>query len=526
MNNYFREIKPVLNKLQRLNVFESLDVVRKYVYASIYRKRHEYICGIDSPLYYGIEVYTADFFIKNIIIYSTIVRGEISLSEVKTRKIICKPIEELQQKINHNRMKEQPTVWVSSYFFNQINMQPEGNEKLMLYRQYYIYNEPSVKKVVEETLGYPLLHFFRMLLFLYAVFVNHFCHPIEHLFMGTSSDNDLDVVALKHILAILSKPLSELKELCKDELRYDEDRILGYYNDSPHIKYPLISFEQKAYCVVPSCILFSAFDYLYHILNQNSSPQSRDLFAKRYEEYIGEIFSYYFENSKIEYTHEITYKYRKYEKLTSDWIVWDDTDICFIDCKIKKITIEGQRANTIDRDLLDTIIREKPYTSAKKKEISQIPEGLTKDIINYGIDLGKIFVCYDDYEENRIESLRFMPGKKYHMCLLTLEQNFCNAYEIRNDIIKIAQSYRDFKTGNHRCILDEDVMIISTREIERYIPIIADVGIAKFVELKKNGSIDRIKENNEFLRTKCKTELLDELLQDINAKANKMNQYN
>lgn len=182
MINYYSEIKPVLNKLRKLNVFDSLDVIRKYVYTSIYRKNVGYIQGIESPQYYGIEVYFADFLIKNSLIYSSIVREDKSLVQAKTRKEVCKPIIDLQHIVNDIRMKEHPTVWVSSYFYNQINMQPEGNEKLMLYRHFYMYKEPNVRAVIEKSLGFPLENYFGILFFLYSCFVNHFCRPKEHLF--------------------------------------------------------------------------------------------------------------------------------------------------------------------------------------------------------------------------------------------------------------------------------------------------------------------------------------------------------
>ena len=517
MNNYFSTIKPVLNKLTELNIFVSLDVVRKYVYYTIYRKGIENIRGIECPQKGVVEIYIADFLIKNLIIYSSIAREKKSFTEVKTREAILSPIYELQRTVNEKRMEEYPTIWVSSYFFNQINMQPEGNERILFYRYYFIYNEPQVLLKIEESLGFPLLNYFRMLFLLYSGYANHFYYPIDQLFNFFSNDS-LDLVALKYILSIISKPLTELKELCKNDDRYDEDQIMGYYADSPHVKYPLIEFEQKLYCVIPAFILLASFDHLYHILNEKDQ-ETRTKFAVNFERYIGKIIESHFSNTgtkKIKYKTEIKYKFQKKEKKTSDWIIWDETDICFIECKIKKVTIIGQKANNIDVDLINRILNEKPFSNSNRKKISDLPEGLTKDIINYGIDLGKIFVCYDDYVENHIKEFLYMPGKRFHAFLLTLEQNFNNAYEIRNEIIKIAQCYRNYMAKNSRIISDDEVIILSSRDIERQIPIIAEKGIAEYMNIREQGDLYKYEVNSEYLSNQCKKVLLDDLLKDIN----------
>ena len=219
MNNYYSEIKPVLNKLSKLNVFDSLDVIRKYVYASIHKQDKAYIRGIEKPLYESIEIYFADFLIKNSIIYSSVLRPERYLSQVKTRHDICTPIMELYHNVSKNRMKDHPSIWVSSYFYNQLNMQPEGNELIMLYRQFCMYDDPKVREVIENIIGFPLNNYFRMVFFIYACYARTFSYS----FKFNKSDEKPDTKALQYVLAVMSKPLSALRELCKDDSRYDED---------------------------------------------------------------------------------------------------------------------------------------------------------------------------------------------------------------------------------------------------------------------------------------------------------------
>ena len=512
MTNYFSILKPVLNKLTRLNVFDSLDVIRKYVYASIYKRNKVFGQGIENPLYFGIDIFFADFLIKNSIIYSSVVREKESLSKAKTRKDIIAPIKNLHDRICDNRMEKHPTIWVSSYFFNQLNMQPEGNERVMFYRYYFIYNEPEVLPKIEESLGFPLLNYFRMVFLLYVGYINHFFYTKDQL-MKFFPKTPEDGKALNYILSHISKSLKELNKLCKDEARYDEDRMMEYYADSPHIEFPLLENEGKLYCVVPAYILYAAFNHLYKILNTNNQ-KTRDKLATNFEKYIGAILESYFSvngNKKINYRSEISYGGEK----TSDWIIWDKTDICFIDCKIKRITISGQKANSIDYDIIDYILQEKPFSNSKKDVISNLPEGLTKDIVIFGKDLGKIFVCYDNYQENRIDEFPYMPNKRFHAMLLTFEQNLNNVDEVKNAIIKIAQCYRDYKSKNNKIILDDEIIFLSSRYFERHIPLIAKKGLSEYMNIIKQGNLYCCGEANEFLSNQFKKEVLNDLLKDL-----------
>lgn len=68
--NYFHRIKPVLNKLTELNVYDSLYVVRAYIQASVDRNtRKEFIQGVNHSEANSVEVWFADFLIANIIKY-------------------------------------------------------------------------------------------------------------------------------------------------------------------------------------------------------------------------------------------------------------------------------------------------------------------------------------------------------------------------------------------------------------------------------------------------------------------------
>ena len=111
-------------------------------------------------------------------------------------------------------------------------------------------------------------------------------------------------------------------------------------------------------------------------------------------------------------------------------------------------------------------------------------------------------------------------ARKYDELSEQTIESICN--EIKNDIIRIAQSYRDYYSKEKYSINDDEVMLISSRDMERDIPLIANNGIAKVMEWEHNGDIYKYKEDNTYLRNLCKSTLLDKLLLDINEKVVKL----
>jgi len=524
MKNYYTEIKPVLNKLSELNVIDSLGVVRQYINVYAHNKSKAFVNGVNKPEYNSIEIYFADFLIVNIIRYSQEFSCKKSLRDVNTRHSICTPVNDLQDKVNKERIGNAPFVWLNSYIFNQDNMQLRINPLILFYRYYYLYNTPNIRELAENTFKFPLESYFKATFFIFCLFQGeHFSYKEKAVFPTEFPDSDDTFIAIKYILSDISKSLSELKALCKSNCSFDENRIFNYYSDSPHIKYPLIKYEGVYYCVVPNYIICAALEGLYYKLDWNNRTEitnREDLvkeFSNNFEKYVGIIFQHYFNNSSISYQSEITYKTGKNEAKTSDWIVWDEKDICFIDCKAKRITVEGKRAVDLDYSLIDVVLREKPFSNKRRKEVIEkgMPDGLTKDLIELGIGLGKIFVSYDDYKNNRIVGFPYMGNKTFHAYILTLEDNFCNIFDIKDAIIKVAQCYRDEKSFSSCTIKDDEVKFISIKDIEEDTPTLAKLGVAKFLDVDKNNEIEKYWIKNDFLIGKANSELIDDMIKEM-----------
>ena len=524
MRNYYSEIKPVLNKLSELNVLDSLKIIRQYINAYAHNNSKLLISGVNKPEYNSVEIYFADFLIVNIIRYSQESSAKKSLKDVNTRHAICSPINDLQNKVNKERIEKEPFIWLNSYIFNQDNMQLRINPLIIFYRYYYLYNTPNIRELAEEIFKFPLESYFKATFFIFGLFEGrHFSYKEKALFPIDYPQSDHTFEAIKYILNDISRSLPELRALCKKYCNFDEDKIFNYYSDSPHIRFPLIKHDETYFCVVPNYIICAALEGLYYKLDWNNRTELTNKeeigleFSSNFEKYVGLIFDYYFKCSNICYQSELTYKIGKSEAKTSDWIIWDENNICFIDCKAKRITVEGKRALEIDNHLIEVVLQQKPFSNKRRKDVIEkgMPDGLTKDLIELGIGLGKIYVSYDDYRNDRITGFSYMGDKTFHAFILTLEDNFCNIYDIKDAIMKVAQCYRDEKSFSTNIIKDEEVRFISIKDIEEDTPTVAKLGIANFLEVEKRNEIEKYWVKNDFLIGKANSELIDDMIEEM-----------
>ena len=516
-SNHYKEVKPILNKLSKFNVYDSLDVISIYLRAIIAKQKKSTIQDIENPEYNAIELYFADFLIVNAIIYCSETRGRYSLRKQNDRYKICKPVADLNDKVNRMLMEKEPFVWLVSYLFNQTNMNLPGNALVSLYRYFCLYDSEKIKERIQKEYGFYSDYYFRAALYVYCSFSNNHIHYLEKNLLKTRFKHPAYYPAIKSVLRDISVELSELRRLCKDYCSYESDRIFNYYNDAPHVRYPLIRCFDGFCCVVPDYIMAPLLDGLYYKLDIPNSQEIRDEFALNFENYIGQLIEAATVDSRVYYCREITYTTgRQSSQKTSDWIIWDNNCICFLDCKLKRISIIGKRAVEIDDSLINQIIYSRPFSSRNIHDIIEaLDEGITKDLIILGIGLGKILTCYEDYRQGKIPGLEFDSNKKQYACLVTLEDSYINTPEYKKRIIQIAQSYRDYKTGKHLLINDKQVLLLSVNQLERSMERIADMGLSHCLENSPIIDLNGHRKVFDVLMERFTRRIYDPLMGDI-----------
>ena len=516
--NHFSEIKPVLNKLSRLNVYDSLDVVSRYMRDSLAGGSKKAITDVNSPEYNAIEVYFADFLIENIIIYSTDGKGDLSLRDLNTRFQSCRPIAELSNKVNQILNDPEPLVAIVAYINNQTNIHRPSNVLVEFYRYYRLYDSPRIREYVKDKFGYSLRQYFQISLYIYACFCKDHIHRLESYLFQTDFKDDSYKLTLRQLLNSISLELQDIKELCKDYRSYETERIFHYGNDAPHIMYPLIRCHQGYCCVMPEYILSSLLEGVYYKLDMpNASQELIAEFGHNFEVYTGDILEHELKGSTVSYCSEISYDYGKIKnQKTSDWIIWDDRGICFLDCKAKRMSREGKRATTVNDTVIDQIVSEQPFSSTKKKErIDSLPQGIEKDLVTLGISVGKILASYDEYSEGKIDVFPYKSGLKGYVCLLTIEDAYINTPEYRNRILRVAQSYRNYKSKRVIPIDNNQVKLISVRMLESNADRLPQLGVCDYFDTIQKSNKEGEHKTQDFLKEKFTKELYDPLLSDI-----------
>lgn len=488
--------------MSKYNVFDNLDVISLYVRSITAGQKKSAIRDVENPEYNAIELYFADFLIINSILYCTELPGELSLRKQNDRYKIFKPVDELNYEVHKMQLEKEPLVGFVSYMFNQTNMNMPGNALVRIYRYLYLYDSDGIKNVVQKKFGISLDYFFRAALYIYCCFSNgHFNYKEKDLLRTQFRKSDY-ILAIRRVLRDISLELANLRRLCKDYCSYESDRIFNYYNDAPHVRYPLIRSFDGYCCVVPDYIIAALLDGLYYALEIPNHPDIRQEFATNFENYVGMLLETALGGSNISFCREISYKVGKQgSQKTSDWILWDSDSICFLDCKLKRISIAGKRAVEVDDNLIKQIIDSQPFSTKNKHDIIEpLEEGLTKDLILLGIDLGKIYACYEEYKEGIIPGL-YDVGKRQYACLVTLEDCYINTPEYKKRIVQIAQSYRDFRTGRHEIINEKDVLLLSVNQLERSLEMMTDMGVSKCLD------------NSPILDLKGHRRILDSLME-------------
>ena len=372
--DHYREIKPVLNKLSKYNVYDTLDVISIYLRAITAQKERSSIRDIEAPEYNAIELYFADFLIVNAIIYCSETKCELSLRKQNDRYKIYKPVVELNDEVHKMQSEKEPLVWFVSYMFNQTNMNLPGNALVSIYRYLYLYDSDNIKNVVQKDLGFSRDYYFRAALYVYCSFSNGHIHYKENDLLNTQFRKADYIPAIRRVLSDISLELADLRRLCKDYCSYESDRIFNYYNDAPHVRYPLIRCFDGYCCVVPDYIMAALLDGLYYALEIPKHPIICHEFATNFENYVGILLETALSESSICFCREITYKIGKQgSQKTSDWILWDSDSICFLDCKLKRISIAGKRAVEVDDNLIKQIINSQPFSTKNRHDI--IDEG-------------------------------------------------------------------------------------------------------------------------------------------------------
>ena len=201
---------------------------------------------------------------------------------------------------------------------------------------------------------------------------------------------------------------------------------------------------------MPIYILNAGIDGLqYHIgLKGKENQKLNEILSFRFESFIGNQLNYYSRKGKYHVVKELSYN--KEQNKSSDWILYDDKCIIFLDCKLKKLQISSILETKLCKEDLEAVLKSKNFGNRKTIEslIQEQTSSLIKDIIRLGVDMGKILCCYCDWKAGKMKELPEYDSKMvFNGIILTLEETYCGSLELKDFIDKIAYTYVEEKKG-------------------------------------------------------------------------------
>ena len=498
--DFYRQLKPVLNKLSQLNVWDSLYVIRQYLNESFknYELDRPHLSTIENHSECPIPAYLIDFMISASLRYSSTLRSDKSLKQLKIRRGIIPPVHDAYEQARYEK-DEDILIWLKAYMQNQIKMQHSDFFANRVFKYYYLYSTPGLTELMQSKLGVTSENYFKLVTLYYFVFSKKFCYIDKELERSIVADGSrFTAEEARTVLSLLCRDICYIKE--NISVNFSRKMFLCH-NDAIHVRYPIQKDGNLLYSTVPTYILNAGVEGLqFHLdLKSKANVELNGELASRFEDYVGEQLEYFSRQGKFNYIKELTYK--RGQNKTSDWIIYDEQCIMFLDCKLKKLPISSILEIELRRDELKDALgsgklkKRETIEELKKQQTST----LVKDIIELGVDLGKILCCYCDWKEGKIDRLpSYRDDLAFCATLLTLEDTFCGVFEIKEYIDDIAYRYVYEKRGVN--LERVKTYIIASATFDNDIPEIALQGLASYINTDRFENHERRSEQNAYLK--------------------------
>lgn len=445
-------------------------------------------------------------------------------SRIPPHSQLIAPIVEINNEINGKLIEKNPFLWLTSYIFNQENMQLDSHCYYKMYRTFFLFKSALLRNLIEEKYKMSLEVYIMTACYLFATFSRHYCLSEKSLYKQYKDSKDqstfLSTHHLKKILSKVSISFADIRNLLTKEYKVPDNPnlVFNFYNNSLHIVHPIYTVGQNYYCVVPTYIFNSLLDGIYSDLElyKEEKEEPRKEYAANVESYVNGLFDYYLRSKGINYVSEIVYDN---SQKTSDFIIWAEQDVLFLDCKTKHLQIASKGTVELDNDIIDSLVLHEKMSNREIETYKRsVKSQLTKDLIDLGIDLGKVFVCYDKCLDLSLPELTFPKDARCTVGLVTIDNCFAGTPDYKDTILKIAQWYRNLKNQADKKIEEESVIFLSLKDIEEYSPIIGRLGLSFFLNQIRTGNwpkLQEVHEPNKYLVEKFEKEVWNDIFQEI-----------
>lgn len=212
-------------------------------------------------------------------------------------------------------------------------------------RYYKIFSEPSLAKLVNDSVGVPIRDFYIIASLLWGFFLDR----VALNYPPRIEVSEITLEKLDAFISHLSCGLDEYRNKVKEGQELNEK-----FNYTPNIGryFPIIRMNyfgvDSLVCPDSTLFFWRVTDGLYYeIYNLTDFGNN---FGSSFQKYVGDVLEK--ACKKLKYFEENKYGSRHNEKDSVDWIVEDESCVLFIECKTKRM-LEKSRVELFDISKLD-----------------------------------------------------------------------------------------------------------------------------------------------------------------------------
>jgi len=285
-------------------------------------------------------------------------------------------------------------------FFLESPWQIQKPQSSMMFRYFSIYSDENIDFIVQNKYGLSIKDIYTIGMLLLRVYINNLIiyYPPQ------IEVEEINKEKLDKFLKYFAEDISNFKKIIANSNKIDENFL---YQFNPLRYYPIIRCtnmgKEALICPIPTFLFWRLTGGVYYDLVKEKDFDN--IYGKAFENYINEVLEKTnLRNLRI-YRDEEYYPRPGIPKKTVDFIVSDNKELLFIECKAKRLSIDSQI-------LID--INEKA-----DKDYSILAEGIFQ-----------LYKTLDDYLNNLYTSCKYNNQSIYPL-ILTLENWFMSGH---NDI--------------------------------------------------------------------------------------------
>lgn len=469
----FNAYKPFRNQIRKYNLFDCLFIIWGYSrnltfdlpFPSIIEIPEGFVPNGDrnDRRSYGIPEFELEFFLKEFIINSDTLPTKHSLTKKKN----------LSNLVNYYRVHirdyldsefsfgDNVLLSFNRMVHNQFKWQLGHNQNI-IFRYFKIYSDPILSQIVEKQFSLTPLELFIIGFSMYRMSGNEFIIKPFNVETPMLTKKMFDT-----FIDNFSITIDQAREDMKACQQMNKNLLFSF---NPLIAKPLIRINDKVMCPLQMLLFWQITDGLYYrIINEKGFENA---YGKSFEKYIGQVISKVCNNPNIQvYEEQI---YGKEEKRTTDWVIYDEKAILFIECKTKRITLLSK----IELD---------------------ITKGLKKDLAKMASFIYQIYKSYLDYRENKYPDLEFCESRIFVPLVLTLEDWYINMnFTIYSMLKEMVIAEFESNGLDINLINQYPYHIRSSSEFEKDIQIINEIGIYEYFEKTNKNELHEFVEKFNY----------------------------